>query len=66
MTLPAKLKEGLGSREYELEKKLKLQEDEFEVSRHKLVTRIQELNNQIKRLKLGGAIDKDDKSKVPF
>lgn len=43
--------DGQGSREYELEKKVKEQEDEFVVSRHKMTTRIQELQDQIRKMK---------------
>jgi len=43
--------DGQGSKEYELEKKLRIQEDEFTISRHKLTTRIAELQDQVKKLK---------------
>lgn len=43
--------DGQGSKEYDLEKKLRVQEDEFTISRHKLTTHIADLQNQVKKLK---------------
>lgn len=54
--------DGQGSREYELEKKLKQQEDEFVVSRHKMTTRIQELQDQIRKMKTEMSITSSHKS----
>jgi len=56
--------DGQGSREYELEKKLKQQEDEFVVSRHKMTVRIQELQDQIRKMKTEMSITSSRSPKV--
>jgi len=48
--------DGQGSKEYELDKKLRIQEDEYTISRDKLTKRIAELQDQVKKMKTEKAL----------